>query len=275
MSQERADRLRLGHISYSNCFPVHSRFIDRPAAGDPQLIEGTPAMLNGLLAEGKIDAAPCSSIEYALHADRYSIVPDVVIGTRGHVRSILFASRVDPTELSGRTVALPTASATSVVLLRILLRERWKVTPNFTWFDQARDNPMESGADAALYIGDVALGLRTPADGLALDLGAEWLDHTGLPFAFALWQTTLPKGARSEGLHHQLVESRAYGTANRSQLANRYAGHFGLNADALDEYWDTLQYRLDPEMIEGLLTFYRRAKDAGALEKVPELRWAV
>lgn len=274
MSQEMAGRLRLGHISYSNCFPIHSRFIDRPAPGDPQLIEGTPAALNALLAEGRVDAAPCSSIEYALHAGRYTIIPDVVIGTRGHVRSILFASRVDPTRLSGRTVALPTASATSVVLLRILLRERWKVTPNFTWFDQARDNPLQNGADAALYIGDVALGLRTPTDGVALDLGAEWLDHTGLPFAFALWQTTSTREA-SERLHQQLVESKAFGLANRAALAARYATHFGMDAAALDAYWGTLQYQLDPEMVEGLLTFYRRAKEAGELDRVPDLRWAV
>lgn len=272
MSQEMEGRLRLGHISYSNCFPVHSRFIDRPEPGDPQLIEGTPSMLNALLAEGRIDAAPCSSIEYALHADRYAIVPDVVIGTRGHVRSILFASRVDPTRLSGRTVALPTASATSVVLLRILLRERWKVTPRFTWFDQARDNPLQNGADAALYIGDVALGLRTPTDGVALDLGAEWLDHTGLPFAFALWQTTTRRKA-AEQLHRQLVDSRAYGQANRGRLAVRYGEHFGMDAARLEEYWGTLQYQLDPEMVEGLMTFYRRAKDAGELGQVPELRW--
>lgn len=272
MSTERADRLRLGHISYSNCFPVHCRFIDQPAFGDPHLIEGTPAALNALLASGEIDAAPCSSIEYALHAERYSIIPDVVIGSRGAVRSILFTSRVDPARLDGRTVALPTASATSVVLLKILLRERWKVQPRFTWFDQSRESPLQEGADAALHIGDVALALPTAADGVVLDLGAEWLAHTGLPFAFAIWQTTaLP--AAGESLHRQLMESRAFGLANRERLATRYAEHFRMEAKSLQEYWGTLEYQLDAGMVEGLLTFYRLAKECGELAKVPALRW--
>ena len=52
---------------------------------------------------------------------------------------------------------MPTASATSVVLLKVLLRLRWGVRPRFRWFDQAAEDPFAAGADAALFIGDVAL----------------------------------------------------------------------------------------------------------------------
>lgn len=265
-------RLRLGHISYSNCFPVHGRFIDRPRSGDPQLIEGIPAVLNGLLASGAIDAAPCSSIEYALHADRYSILPGLAIGSRGPVRSIILTSHLEPDQLSGRTVALPTASATSVVLLKILLREKWGVEPRFVWFNQASEDPLGAGADAALYIGDVALALTPPSDGTALDLGAEWFGHTGLPFAFAVWQTTADRDA-AVTLHQQLIESKEFCAAGRERLAARYADHFGMPAAALYTYWNTLQYDLDPDMIEGLKTFYSLAKGVGELERVPDLRW--
>ena len=73
-------RLRLGHIRYSNCFPVHARLLDRPDGGDPELVEGVPSTLNRLLSEGAIHVAPSSSIEYALHADRYRVMPNLVIG---------------------------------------------------------------------------------------------------------------------------------------------------------------------------------------------------
>lgn len=265
-------RLRLGHISYSNCFPVHGRFIDQPRSWDPQLIEGTPAVLNGLLVRGEIDAAPSSSIEYARHADRYSIIPGHVIGARGRVRSIIFSSRLDPARLTGRTVALPTASATSVVLLKVLLRERWRSEPRFVWFDQAVEDPFEKGASAALYIGDVALGLSHPAEGEAFDLGTEWFAHTALPFAFAVWQTTAPREA-AIGLHRQLDESKTFCAANLERLAARYADHFGMPAEALHRYWETLQYDLDREMVEGLETFYRLAKEVGELPEVPDIRW--
>ena len=108
----QAGTLRLGHIVYSNCFPVHARLVDRPRAGDPSIVEGIPSHLNGLLERGEIDVAPCSSIEFARNADRYRLLPDLVIGSRGPVRSIQFLSSLPPEELDGLRVGIPTASAT-------------------------------------------------------------------------------------------------------------------------------------------------------------------
>src|SRR5690606_38567426 len=155
--RQTVGELRLGDIIYSNCFPVHARLIDRPREGDPKLVPGPPSLLNRLLSEREIDVSPSSSIEYARNADRYRILPDLVIGSRGPVRSILFLSRRDPSRLDGKVVALPSASATSVVLLQILLRLHWETTPSFVWFDQASNDPFAAGAEAALFIGDVAL----------------------------------------------------------------------------------------------------------------------
>ena len=184
-----SERLRLGHIVYSNCFPVHARLLDVGAPEWIDIVQGVPSHLNALLERGEIDVAPCSSIEFARNADRYRVLPDLVIGARGPVRSIVFATTRPPQELDGALVAMPTASATSVVLLKVLLRLRWGVQPRFRWFDQAAEDPFAAGADAALFIGDVAL--RTdlyPRVPLRFDLGEQWWAHTGLPFAFAVWQ---------------------------------------------------------------------------------------
>lgn len=270
-----AGGLRLGHIAYSNCFPVHARLIDRPAPGDPLRVEGVPSFLNGLLSRGEIDVAPSSSIEYARHADRYRILPELVIGSRGPVRSILLLGARPPAELGGRTVALPSASATSVVLLKILLRVRWNATPRFVWFDQAREDPFAAGADAALFIGDVAL--RTglfPTLPVRLDLGTEWWDQTGLPFAFAVWQASGGSAAQLRDLHALLLDSRRFGAEHPGALAERHAERFGLPAELLDGYWRDLAYELDPPMIEGLRTFYRLAAEIGELPEAPEIRWA-
>lgn len=267
-------RLRLGHIVYSNCFPVHARLLDQPRAGDPALIAGIPSELNAMLREGALDAAPSSSIEYAHHADRYRIVPDLVIGSRGAVRSIVLVSRVPPAALGGAVVAIPTASATSVVLLKILLAVRWGAAAHFRWFDQAVEDPFEGGAAAALFIGDVALRPDLyPGLPHRFDLGAEWWEETGLPFAFALWQAAPGDPGRLRELHAVLRESRRYGEDNRRLLAERYASHFRMPADELDRYWGDLWYTLDDEMVRGLETFYRLAAEIGELGAVPELRW--
>ena len=266
--------LRLGHITYSNCFPVHARLLDHPQPGDPLIVEGIPSYLNRLLERGEIDVAPCSSIEYARHADRYRIIPDLVIGCRGPVRSILLLSNRGPSALGDCTVALPTASATSVVLLKILLREHWKAAPRFVWFNQAQQDPFAGGADAALFIGDVALrpGLY-PEIPTRLDLGTEWWEHTGLPFAFAVWQAGSGAPGELDQLHAALIESRGYGLEHAGELAERYADRFGFPAAVLEAYWRGLRYELDPEMIEGLRSFYRRAADANELTEAPRLRW--
>jgi chorismate dehydratase len=270
----QTSRLRLGHITYSNCFPVHARLIDRPCPGDPVLVEGIPSHLNELLARGEIDVAPCSSIEFARHADRYRVLPELVIGSRGAVRSILLLSARPPAELGAGTVALPTASATSVVLLKILLQIRWRVKPRFFWFDQAREDPFAQGADAALFIGDVALRPDLfPELPVRLDLGAEWFDETGLPFAFAVWQVGagVSSGDARE-MSRLLIESRRYGIQRREELAVRYAATFGFPVEMLAAYWKQLSYELDPPMIDGLQTFYRLAAELGEIPRAPPLQ---
>jgi chorismate dehydratase len=254
---------------------VHARLLDQGAPDWIEIVEGVPGRLNHLLERGEIDAAPCSSIEFARNADRYRVLPDLVIGSRGPVRSITFASTRPPEQLHDALVAVPTASATSVVLLKVLLRLRWGVRARFRWFDQAVDDPFATGADAALFIGDVALRADLyPHVPLRFDLGAEWWAHTGLPFAFAVWQAGGGSDDALRRLHAILLDSRAYGLANRAELAARWAGHFGFDAAFLDSYWAGLSYALDASMLEGLTTFYRLAAEIGEIPAAPTLHFA-
>jgi chorismate dehydratase len=169
---------------------------------------------------------------------------------------------------------MPTASATSVVLLKVLLSKRWGVRPRSVWFDQARDDPFAGGADAALFIGDVALrGDLHPGLPFRFDLGAEWWDETGLPFAFAVWQAAGGTDGQLAALHRALLDSRAYGEAERTRLAAKYAAHFGFAPEFLDAYWAGLSFELDGPMIEGLRTYYRFAAEIGEIPAAPALRW--
>src|SRR5690606_223431 len=172
-----ADRamLRLGHIDYSNCFPVHALLLDQGMPDGITLRVGVPAVLNAELRAGQVDVAPCSSIEFARQAERYRLLPGLVIGSAGPVQSILLEGAAAMEDLDGREVALPTASATSVVLLRILLELRLGVRPRYRWFDQSGEaDPVGDGAAAALWIGDRAM-LRAERSGRPLtDLGEVW-----------------------------------------------------------------------------------------------------
>jgi chorismate dehydratase len=267
--------VRLGNITYSNCYPVHAGILDGGMSAGIQVVDGVPSVLNRMLGRGEIDVAPCSSIEFARHADSYRVLPDLVIGSRGPVRSILFLSSCDPGALDGSRVAVPTSSATSVVLLKVLLRTRWGVSPDFVWFDQASEDPFSAGASAALFIGDVALrpGLH-PSAPFRYDLGEVWWQQTGLPFAFAVWQVGNETSFEQlKALHQTLLASREFGTTNRAALAQRFAGRWGFDPAFLERYWSDLSYELDEPMIEGLRAFYALAAELGEIPRSPELRW--
>ncbi len=264
--------IRLGHIDYSNCFPVHARLLAEPTPEGIAIHTGVPSVLNRALAAGEIDVAPCSSIEYARHADHYRVLPDFVIGSDGPVQSIRFDTRIPPSDLSNATVYVTDSSATSVVLLRVLLERFWNVSPQFRTFDQTRTDPLQEGADAALFIGDVAL--RRPLDAAphACDLGEQWNLWTGLPFAFAIWQArTDTDHAELARLHTLLYDSRAWFGRNRAVLAERVAPRFQLEPHVLLQYWESLKYELDTRMQQGLLHFLALAAELGEAPPVPDL----
>lgn len=266
--------LRLGHIEYSNCLPVHALLLERGAAG-VELCRGVPSALNAALASGGIDVAPCSSIEFARHVERYRLLSGIVIGAYGAVESIVLESRRPLSDLAGATIAVPTASATSVVLLRVLLERRLGVHPVYRWFDQTGVDPLESGADAALWIGDVALRRPAAPDRLTFDLGTEWTDWTGLPFAFALWQTSAgpERDGELRALQRLLLESLEYFESDVEGLAARHAATFGFTPARLAQYWRRLRYRLTPAVKQGLGQFYAHAAALGEAPSAPALRW--
>ena len=270
--------LKLGHIVYSNCFPVHAGILTGKVDCPFTIVEGIPTELNRALVEGKIDVSPSSSIEYATYPGKYRILPGLSITSRSKVMSILLESRLPIDQLNNKTVALTTASATSVVLLRIILELFNGVNPDFMLYEQGVEDPYGQ-ADAVLTIGDLALKRSvSPRFTHAYDLGELWHQTTGLPFVFALWQVNYRKALESDlaRLFDVLLESKQYGLSRLPELANRHAAGFGIAADMLLQYWNCFSYDFGPEEQKGLLTYYGYAAELGAIESVPELRmWGV
>jgi chorismate dehydratase len=267
--------LKLGHIIYSNTLPVHAGIISGAVKFPFTLVEGIPTALNRLLSEGNIDVSPSSSIEFAANPGRYLIMPGFSITSRNNVMSIILQSRLPMDQLNGKTVALTTASATSVVLLRILLELNNHVSPDYTLFEQGKDHPYDR-ADAVLLIGDHALK-RPRIEGFdyEYDLGQVWHEFTGLPFVFALWQINYKKSLEKElaSLYHILKESKAYGLSHLPELAKEHSSRLGIPAPKLLEYWNSFSFDLGPHEQKGLMTYYGYAAEIGAVKPVTELRF--
>jgi chorismate dehydratase len=280
----------VGHIGFLNCLPLYYGLVRDGALLDMELSKGTPTELNRSLLDGALDVAPISSVEYLRHASELLLLPDLTVSSDGPVQSIALVSRVPAAELDGRRVALTTTSATSQVLTRIILEERYGVAPSYLTCPPDLDR-MLAEADAALLIGDPALHVlwRPPAPppaspspsssgGLHLyDLGAEWHDLTGQAMVYAVWAVRREYAARSPELVVGVLEafrrSLRYSLDAVQDIARDAARWETLPADVLETYFRTLRFHFGPRYQEGLLEFARRAAARGALSTVPSLEF--
>ncbi len=260
--------MRVGRIPWINCFPVY-RAIDRGLVSLPaDLVSGTAAELNDLLAAGALQVSVVSAVEYARNAAAYHLLPDLAITCDGPVHSVALFSKRPVEALSGRTVLLTASSRTSVLLLELLCRHRWNVTPRFaTARAEAVDLDALAGLphDAVLVIGDAALVLTAAAwYPVKVDLGAEWKRWTGLPFVFAVWAARRDaRQAQVRAVHTRLLEGRDWGVAHLDDLAADAARHTGVDEAVCRAYLGDLDYALSYRHLAGLTDFFRRLAEDG------------
>lgn len=267
--------LKLGHIIYSNCFPPHAGIVLDKVSFPFRLVEGIPTELNRLLYEGKLDVSPSSSIEYAMNPGRYLLLPGISITSHKSVMSIILQSRLPFEKLDQKTVAFTAASATSNILLRILLEAQYAVRPSYIQYTQGAEQPPIQ-ADAFLTIGDLAI-TQPHAAGYSYryDLGELWHNFTGLPFVFAVWHVNYKKSIEKElaSLYDILKASKRYGLTHLEELARDHAGQFGIPPDVLTRYWKAFRYEFGEAEQAGLLAFYQHAAEINAIAAVPELKF--
>src|SRR5512145_3207781 len=116
--------VRLGRIPWINTFPVYGA-IDRGLVRvGAEVVTGTAAELNDLLAAGELDVSVVSAVEYARNAAAYHLLPDLAISSNGPVHSVALFSRRPVHELEGAAVLRTASSRTSVLLLELLFRHR-------------------------------------------------------------------------------------------------------------------------------------------------------
>ncbi|HSK15778.1 MAG TPA: menaquinone biosynthesis protein [Gaiellaceae bacterium] len=246
---------RLGRISYVNMAPIFFRL-----DADVEEVSGVPTELNAKLLDGRIDLAPISSVEYGRNADRLRILPRLCVSSEGAVDSIQLVSRTPLERI--RSVAVTPESATSIVLTKVLLPD-------------AEHVPLGEEAEATLLIGDAALRSAFEDPTPHHDLGRLWLERTGLPMVFAVWACPDPAPAGVAELEDALVASVRLARSEPERLAFEASGLYGYPAGFLARYFEKLRYRFGPRERAGLITFFELARDAGELERVPELRFIV
>ncbi|WP_022853505.1 menaquinone biosynthetic enzyme MqnA/MqnD family protein [Thermodesulfatator atlanticus] len=264
--------LRIGIVSYLNTAPL---IWGLEKENKPwELVVGHPTELNQSLSQGNLDLALVSSYEYARNAAFYYLLPDVSISATGRVGSVLLFTNEPLEALSGKEIILTRASATSVALLKLLLEDFCGLKPYY------HTGTLKEGlrAPAYLAIGDEALSLRYNSPFReSHDLAALWMEHTRLPFVFAVfavrkeaWQN---KPQEIETFAKELYFSRAKGAASLPQIANKCMGLTSLGPKECLLYLKGIEYDLSGLKQEALEVFYRHLARRKEINKCPELNF--
>ncbi|MTV47459.1 hypothetical protein GJ688_00515 [Heliobacillus mobilis] len=269
--------LRLGRVDYLNVLPIYYAFESGAVPLAAETIRGVPALLNQKFIAGELDITPISSIAYARQPQAGWVLPDVSISADGPVASILLFTRKPVKELNGETIAVTTSSATSVVLLQILLERHYGI--RCTLRPAAPElEPMLTEYPAALLIGDDALQAAEDAkSGLlnhlaienVIDLGQVWKEMTGLPMVYALWAIRDDYVRRYDREIDQVAQAfrqaRAWADSHAQEVLAEASRRYSLPLPVLDDYFHLIRYDLDDLYRKAAETYFAEAARLGIL----------
>ena len=236
-------------MSYLNTKPLIYGFEKDMMKNEVELVTDFPASIADMLISNEVDIAlvPVATIPLL---NEYYIITDYCIGTTGEVASVCLFSDVPLAEI--KTILLDYQSKSSVGLLKILLKDYWKLNVELVSADAGYEEKI-FGTTAGLVIGDRAF-IQRKKSRYIYDLGTAWKKMTGLPFLFAAWvankklpQTFVEKFNQTtgEGLNH-LTEIIVANPYTHYDLKKYYEENISFNLDddkkrGLEEYLKRLQ----------------------------------
>lgn len=270
-------KLCLGQVDYLNVFPVYNAIHEGKIEIDADIFKGAPALLNQKFLNGELDLTPISSIEYARHAHECLIVPDLSISADGPVESILLFSKIPVTELEGKKIALTTSSATSVVLLKVLMEHYYHLNVEYESLKPDLSSMLKN-CDATLLIGDDALIAAEEVKKLSdnplyiTDLGEIWKQFTGEAMVYAVWVVhrdfaeQYPEKVAE--MHAALLKSKEIGYQEKGYLAKKANKQKPkLSIKLIEDYFETIRHEFDENYRRALLLYYDYAYKSGLIDE--------
>ena len=240
------DKIKISAVSYLNSKPFLYGLFRNDFDKTFSLSLDYPSECGRKLSNNEVDLGliPVALIPQITNA---RIISDFCIGADGPVKTVCIYAQFPLEEID--TIYLDYQSKTSVQLLKILLRDYWKLKPKLV---EAHLDYIDKicGKTAGLIIGDRSFGLEKKYP-YVYDLGLAWKQHTGLPFVFAAWVANQPipsafmaafDAANGHGLAH-LDEVIALIPAQEQVY------------DLHKYYTENISYVYDEEMKQGLAAF--------------------
>ncbi len=279
----QTDAARIGCVSYMNTLPLIEGL---GKLDDVRLTLTAPSGLAGLLAQGEVDVALVSIIDYQRAEKPLALLPCGMIGCDGPTMTVRVFSRVAPEKIT--TLHADADSHTSVALASLILMGMGAPKPTIEPFDvdQFRahkkdgiEQSEDAWPEAMLLIGDKVVTDSPPAVWYPhqIDLGEAWKQQTGLPFVYAAWMTDQER-VGDEVVRHAceiLDRQRRHNQTRLDWIVNQRAPSRGWPLDAARHYLRSLlRYELAPPYKAGIERFFDMSAQAGLIDVRRPTRWA-
>jgi len=261
-------KIRVSVVDYLNSAPLAWSLLHGPLRTQFQVVAASPARCAEQLATGETHIGLIPSIEFQ-RIPNLKVIPHISISSLGRVRSVAVVKTREKEGIG--SVVLDNSSRTSVILLKLLMKNKWGLEPEY-FSHRPNINEMLRRGDAALLIGDVALGLSATNHEI-WDLGEAWQEWQKLPFVFAFWACRTDAGIPDE-IGSVFLEAKEWGLERRQEIARAYSDDLGLPEAGLREYLSkNIDYDLKPQHLDGLRRFYQLAHEGGYLDRERTLRF--
>ncbi|MFK7807748.1 MAG: menaquinone biosynthetic enzyme MqnA/MqnD family protein [Saprospiraceae bacterium] len=244
-------KIKIAAVSYLNTKPLLYGLVqDETLEKAIDLELDIPSACADKLISGEVDLGliPVGAIPKLKEAGKEAhIVSDYCIGCDGEVKTVCIYSDCPIEEI--KELYLDHHSRTSVRLVQILLKDYWKQHPTLLKSEEGFIDKIKAQR-AGVVIGDRTIGLDKKHK-YVYDLGETWKLHTGLPFVFATWVSTVPL---SEPFTQKFNKALADGIANIPKLVYLLPNpHADFD---LKEYFSKyISYHLDESKRKSLALF--------------------
>jgi chorismate dehydratase len=259
-------------MRYVNDLPIYAAFDEGVIEYPGTLVADVPARLNAMMRDEELDMGPVSAYEYAIDADRYVLLPDLCIGAREEIVSVLLISALPPGLLNGVKIATTKESASGRSLLQILLERRYGVRAHFV--DVEDPLAHARAGEPALAIGDAAIdaAFEFPSDRV-YDLGVLWRDYTGEQSVTAVWVARREifdsRLGEVRGCLHALTDAYTWGRAHRDRVIALAQSTKPRPPGFYEIYYSKLNFTFHSAAQRGLAAYCRELLAIGAIDKLP------
>lgn len=236
------EMIRISAVSYTNTKPFVYGLKHVSIADQIDLSLDIPSVCADKLINNQVDIGlvPVATL---LSLSNYQIISDYCIGAVGAVHSVYIFS--DKPISAIKTIRADEQSRTSNLLAKVLLKNYWKISPEWVKDDTA---------DAFVQIGDRTFG-KAESYAYAYDLSAVWHDFTTMPFVFAAWVSNKPI---SEEFIANFNAALQLGLENRPELIKELDTFPNFD---MGQYLNTyIDYNLDELKRKALAHFLDLAK---------------